>query len=151
MTISIFIYKHRPHYTLGAKSYKDVEGEGTATTKLFDTYKVTAVFSGHDHIYYRTKRKATTYIISAGAGAPIYPLRRESDALATDVYYGKRIKSEIKDGAAPYKFHGADGLISDLEEPMFYVLSVRIKGNTVSIEMIDEKTGKVWDKAIIKE
>ena len=146
----IFIYKHRPHYTVGSKSYKDVEGVETATTKLFDTYKVVAVFSGHDHLYYRTKRNDTYYIISAGAGAPIYPLKREADAIEGDVYYGKRTSKELKEGVAPYKFIGADGSITDLPEAMYYVLSVKIDGDSVSIEMIDEQTGKVWDKAIIK-
>ena len=98
----IFIYKHRPHYTVGSKSYKDVEGEETATTKLFDKYSVTAVFSGHDHLYYRTKRNNTNYIISAGAGAPIYPLKREGDAINGDVYYGKRISKKMKEDVDSY-------------------------------------------------
>lgn len=148
----IFVYRHRPHYTLGSKSYKDVEGEDTETTKLYDKYNVTAVFSGHDHIYYRTKRNNTNYIISAGAGASIYELKREKDALPNDVYYGKRTKEELKNKElSNYKFHAADGTISEIKESMFYVLSVRIDGEKVAIEMIDEKTGKVWDSAIIKE
>lgn len=146
----IFVYKHRPHYTVGSKSYKDVEGAETATTKLYDKYNVTAVFSGHDHIYYRTKRKKTNYIISAGAGAKIYRLKREIDALNSDVYYGRRIDEEVVDGVSPFKFHDKDGYITDLPNAMYYVLSVKIDGNKVSIEMIDEKTGKIWDKAVIK-
>ncbi|MBJ6368328.1 metallophosphoesterase family protein [Snuella sedimenti] len=146
----IFIFKHRPHYTLGAKSYKDVEGKETKTTKLYDRYNVTAVFSGHDHIYYRTKRNTTNYIISAGAGATIYPLRRENDALKNDAYYGKRTDENIKKGHAPYMFRAANGTITNLPEAMYYVLSVKIDGDRVSIEMIDEKTGKVWDRALIK-
>jgi len=146
----IFIYKHRPHFTLGAKSYNDVEGAETETTKLYDKYKVTAVFSGHDHIYYRTKRNNTYYIISAGAGASIYPLKRETDALEDDVYYGKRPNETLKKGEAPYKFHAADGSVTDLAKAMYYVLSVKIDGDHVSIEMIDEKTGKIWDKADLK-
>ena len=117
---------------------------------MYDKYNVTAVFSGHDHIYYRTKRNGTNYIISAGAGASIYPLKRESDALDGDVYYGKRYGDELTDEVAPYKFHAADGTITDLPEAMYYVLSVKIDGDKVSIEMIDEKTGTVWDKADIK-
>jgi hypothetical protein len=144
----IFIYKHRPHYTLGNKSYKDVEGKATAITKLYQKYKVTAVFSGHDHIYFRTKRDSVNYIISAGAGAPIYPLIREKDAIKGDVYYGRT--SESKVGKPAYKFHHLDGSETKLKEAMFYVLSVKIVGNKVSIEMIDEKTGKVWDKADLK-
>jgi len=143
----IFIYKHRPHYTVGNKSYIDVEGAETETTKLYDKYNVTAVFSGHDHIYFRTKRNNTNYIISAGAGASIYPLKREEDALENDVYYGKRIDADIEAGMEAYKFHAADGTITDIPKAMYYVLSVKIDGDRVSIEMIDEQTGKVWDKA----
>lgn len=146
----IFIFKHRPHYDVGSKSYKDVEGTETATTKLYDKYHVTAVFSGHDHLYYRTKRNGTNYIISAGAGASIYALKREKDALKGDAYYGKRLKSEIEKGAVKYKFVAADGSVTDIPKAMYYVLSVKIDGKKVSIEMIDSKTGKVWDKAIIK-
>ncbi|HCM46341.1 MAG TPA: hypothetical protein DIS98_02115 [Colwellia sp.] len=145
----IFIYKHRPHYTVGSKKYKDVEGLESKTTRLYDKYKVKAVFSGHDHIYYRTKRNDTHYIISAGAGASIYKLKRVKDALANDVYYGMRTKKEIMTGAALYKFHAADGTITDIAKPMYYVVSVKIDGDKVSIEMIDAKTGKVWDKAEI--
>jgi hypothetical protein len=148
----IFIYKHRPHYTLGSKSYNDVEGADTETTKLYDKYNVTAVFSGHDHIYYRTKRNNTHYIISAGAGASIYELKREKDALPEDAYYGKRTKEALKDtNLSKYKFHAPDGTITEIAEAMYYVLSVKIDGEKVSIEMIDEKTGKVWDSALIKE
>jgi len=146
----IFIFKHRPHYTVGSKPYNDIEGTETKTTKLYDKYNVVAVFSGHDHIYYRTKRNATTYIISAGAGASIYPLQRETDAIKGDVFYGKRINKDIKENKAPYKFHAEDGTITDIQEAMYYVLSVKIDGDNISIEMIDEKTGKVWDKADIK-
>lgn len=145
----IFIFKHRPHYDVGSKSYNDVEGAETATTKLYDKYKVTAVFSGHDHIYYRTKRNKTNYIISAGAGASIYSLKREKDAIKNDAYYGKRLKDEILNGAMPYKFVAADGTVTDLPKAMYYVLSVKINGKKITIEMIDSITGKVWDKAEI--
>lgn len=145
----IFVFKHRPHYDVGLKKYEDVEGTETAVTKLYDKYKVTAVFSGHDHVYYRTKRNATTYIISAGAGAPIYPLKREKDAIKGDAYYGKRCKDDLKDGDAAYKFVASDGSTTNIKEAMYYVVSVKVDGRKVSIEMIDAKTGKVWDKAII--
>jgi len=146
----IFIYRHRPYFTVGHKSYSDVDGVETETTKLFDKYEVTAVFSGHDHIYYRTKRNSTNYIISAGAGAKISPLKREKDALEGGVYYGKRTDNELQEGVPPYKFHAADGTESDLPEAIYYVLSVKIDGDKVSIEMIDSKTGKTWDKSQIK-
>lgn len=143
----IFVYRHRPHYTLGSKTYDDVEGAQTEVTKLYDKYNVTAVFSGHDHIYYRTKRHGTNYIISAGAGAPIYALKREKDAIDGDVFYGRRLTKE--NGVDPFKFQDADGTVTGIKEAMYYVVSVKIDGDTVTIEMIDQKTGKVWDKAVL--
>ncbi len=143
----IFVYGHRPHYTVGSKSYQDVDGKETEVTKLYDKYNVIAVFAGHDHIYYRTRRQGTNYIISAGAGAPIYQLKRENDAIEGDVYYGKRLENEITEGVSPFKFYAADGTTTDLEEAMYYIVSVKIDGDQISIEMIDQKTGKVWDKA----
>lgn len=145
----IFVYLHRPYYTLGSKPYHDVEGTETEVTKLYDKYNVVAVFSGHDHIYYRTKRNGTNYIISAGAGAPIYRLKRENDAIEGDVYYGKRLQYEIKGNTSAFKFHAEDGTETDLQDAMYYVVSVKIENEKVSIEMIDQKTGKVWDKAIL--
>jgi len=147
----IFVFKHRPHYDVGSKKYEDVEGTETALTKLYDKYKVTAVFSGHDHIYYRTKRNATSYIISAGAGAKIYALKREKDAIYGDAYYGKRFKEDLKNSNTEYKFVASDGTVTGIPEAMYYVVSVKVDGDNVSIEMIDSKTGKVWDKATITD
>lgn len=146
----IFIYRHRPFFTVGSKPYSDVDSAATAVTRLFDQYDVTAAFSGHDHIYHRTKRNKTHYIISAGAGAPIYELKRESDALEGDVYYGKRIETEQSESVAPFKFRDGEGAFTDILEAMYYVLSVKIDGENVSIEMIDQKTGKVWDQYDLK-
>lgn len=136
----IFIFKHRPYYTVGSKSYKDVEGETTEVTKLFTKYRVTAVFSGHDHIYHRTKREGVNYIISAGAGARIYNLKREKDAIEGDVYYGR-----FQEETPKFKYVSASTGEITFDEAMYYVVSVKIDGNHIAVEMIDTK-GKVWDQ-----
>ncbi len=136
----IFIFKHRPYYTVGSKSYSDVEGKTTEVTKLFTKYKVTAVFSGHDHIYHRTKRDGVNYIISAGAGAPIYNLKREKDANEGDVYYGK-----YQNDSPKFKFNSSKGDEVTFDEAMYYVVSVKVDENNISVEMIDTK-GKIWDQ-----
>lgn len=141
----IFIFKHRPYYTVGHKSYSDVEGKPTVATELFSKYKVDAVFSGHDHIYYRTLRNGVNYITSAGAGATIYDLKRESDAIAGDVYYG-RMESMDSD---QFKFHSISGEETILDEPMYFIVSVKINKENVTLEMIDTE-GKVWDQFIFK-
>jgi len=136
----IFIFKHRPNYTVGSKNYKDVEGESTVATRLYTKYKVTAVFSGHDHLYYRTLRDGVNYLISSGAGAPIYKLKRESDAIPGDAYYGREVKNKDT-----FKFHSAKGKDISFDKAMYFVLSVKIHRKKVTFEMIDTK-GKTWDK-----
>ncbi len=39
---------------------------------LFSMNKVTAVFSGHDHLYCKVEKGAILYFISGGAGSPLY-------------------------------------------------------------------------------
>ena len=136
----IFIFKHRPYYTVGSKSYNDVEGKSTVITNLFTKYKVAVVFSGHDHLYHRTYREGVHYVISSGAGATIYSLKRENDAIAGDVYYGR-----VKDDNTKFKFHSSKGEEVFFDEPMYFVVSVKVKGKKVTIEMIDTQ-GKSWDK-----
>jgi len=142
----VFVFQHRPHYTVGKKTYSDVEGKETKTTRLFTKYGVRAVFSGHDHIYYRTVRGGVNYVISAGAGAGIYPLDRESDAIKGDVYYGKDPAAQNRRGA--YRFHFADGRPDQkLNSALYYVVSIKVNGKKVSLTMIDAKDGKIWDQA----
>lgn len=135
----IFIFKHRPYYTVGNKSYSDVEGKSTPVTELFSKYNVTAVFSGHDHLYYRTIRDGVNYIVSAGAGANIYQLKRASDAIPGDAYYGRTVENEEE-----FLFHSAKGEEVRFNEAMYFVVSVKVKREKVTFEMIDTE-GKSWD------
>lgn len=44
--------------------------------ELFDKYNVLFVFSAHVHSYERSLYKGTNYIVTAGGGAPLYPVTR---------------------------------------------------------------------------
>jgi hypothetical protein len=44
-------------------------------TPLFEKYQVSAVFSGHDHVYERAEHNGLHYFVSGGGGAPLYPRR----------------------------------------------------------------------------
>jgi len=140
----IFIFKHRPYYTVGSKSYKDVEGKSTVATKLFTKYKVTAVFSGHDHLYYRTYRDDVHYVISSGAGASIYKLKREGDAISGDAYYGREVENKNK-----FRFHPSIGEDISFDKAMYFVISVKVNRKKITLEMIDTN-GKSWDKFTFK-
>ena len=53
---------------------------------LFVKYRPTAVFCGHDHLYYRTVRDGVTYLVTGGGGAPPYRPENRQIAIPGDVY-----------------------------------------------------------------
>jgi hypothetical protein len=144
----VFIYLHRPYYTVGNKSKSDVIGRSNFMTDMFEEYGVIAVFTGHDHTYYRTKRNGVYHIVSAGAGASIYELSRRDEAIEGDVFYGRKQKKDDKEGGS-YLFYHADGKKESVGRLSFYVL-VEIDKGEIEMTMID-KNGKVWDKFIAVE
>lgn len=85
----IFVVAHIPFYTIGHKDKDEVPNKETRFTQMFAKYGVTCVFSGHDHIYYRTDRGGVTYIISGLAGAGVYSLDRLSEGLPGDIFVGE--------------------------------------------------------------
>jgi hypothetical protein len=44
----------------------------TLFVPIFEEYNITMVFSGHNHLYERLHKNNITYIITGGAGAPLY-------------------------------------------------------------------------------
>lgn len=80
----VFVLMHHPPYTIG--SYRP--GDLTVRKRLLPIlkqYPVDAVFSAHDHNYYRTRRDGITFIVTAGGGAPLYDQHPEL-AQEGDVY-----------------------------------------------------------------
>src|SRR5690606_5790505 len=48
---------------------------------LFEKYGVSALFSGHDHVYSRAEHNGVRYFVSGGGGAPLYPRGRRPSKL----------------------------------------------------------------------
>ncbi|HUH03978.1 MAG TPA: metallophosphoesterase, partial [Kofleriaceae bacterium] len=75
----IFITMHHPPYSVslhgGRTELRD------AWTPLYEKYGVTAVFSGHDHVYSRAEKNNVKYFVSGGGGAPLYPRSRKPSPL----------------------------------------------------------------------
>ncbi|NVB85314.1 MAG: metallophosphoesterase family protein [Kofleriaceae bacterium] len=69
----IFVVMHHPPFSIS------LHGGNTELrerwTPLFEQYAVTAVFSGHDHVYSRADHNGLHYFISGGGGAALYPRR----------------------------------------------------------------------------
>jgi hypothetical protein len=140
----IFVYNHNPFFTVGSKTKKDYPNKENDITKLFSEQGVCAVFSGHEHIYYRTIRGGVPYIISAGGGATLYALTRKSEALPEDVYYG------IDPGSLPkkkYYYHNGAGGGPDrlADQPDQYAVVVDVNGPKVTMRTVTAK-GEKWDE-----
>jgi len=82
----LFIITHLPFYTVGEKSTQEVPNAPTKTTATFKSFGAEIVFSGHEHMYYRTRRGGVTYVISGAAGAEPYAAERKSDAIDGDCW-----------------------------------------------------------------
>jgi hypothetical protein len=75
----IFVVMHHPPFSIS------LHGGNTELrerwTPLFEKYQVSAVFSGHDHVYERAEHNGIHYFVSGGAGAPLYPKRPKSNPI----------------------------------------------------------------------
>ncbi|HTL35991.1 MAG TPA: metallophosphoesterase family protein [Kofleriaceae bacterium] len=104
----IFVVMHHPPFSIslhgGAVELRE------RWTPLFEQYGVTAVFSGHDHVYSRAEHNGLHYFISGGGGAALYP---------------RRPKSNPVDVAAVKKF-----------ERVLHYLRVTITGNRVEVTAV---------------
>ncbi len=73
----VFVVMHHPPFSIslhgGAVDLRE------RWTPLFEKYQVSAVFSGHDHVYERAERNGIRYFVSGGGGAPLYPRRQKSN------------------------------------------------------------------------
>jgi calcineurin-like phosphoesterase family protein len=69
----VFVVMHHPPFSIslhgGSRELRE------RWTPLFEKYQVTAVFSGHDHVYQRAEHNGIRYFVSGGGGAPLYPRR----------------------------------------------------------------------------
>jgi hypothetical protein len=91
---------HRPPYSCGPHGDQaDVQ----LITHLFDEYSVDLVFCGHDHLYQRSKpiykgrvsEEGTIYMVSGGAGAPLYEVGNDSRIeYAESCYHYILVKTE---------------------------------------------------------
>lgn len=66
----IFVFFHVAPYSIGNHGSNLIVRR--ILCPLFEKYNVRAVFNGHDHIYYHTRRNGIHYIVTGGGGAPLY-------------------------------------------------------------------------------
>lgn len=75
----IFVVMHHPPFSIslhgGARDLRE------RWTPLFEKYQVSAVFSGHDHVYERAEHNGVRYFVTGGGGAPLYPRRPQPNPI----------------------------------------------------------------------
>ena len=83
----VFVVMHHPPFSVslhgGARDLRE------RWTPLFEKYQVSAVYSGHDHVYERAEHAGIRYFVSGGGGAPTYarrPRPHPADAAAVKKY-----------------------------------------------------------------
>ncbi len=141
----IFIFNHVAYYTVGGKGADDIPNKETEITALFKKYGVAAVFSGHDHGYYRTVRNGIPYFISAGGGAAIYPGKRLDEAIAGDAYY-YGVQESIENGQpTKFRLHKSDGSEKITTVPDQFMCVVDVDGDTINCFTVTVK-GEKWDE-----
>lgn len=109
-----FVMFHESPYSVGPHAVQD---EAMITRAylcpLFIKYKPRAVFCGHDHLYYRTQRGGVPYVVTGGAGAPVYH-PENINAMLPEKAVVVRNGKEVKDDLVPF----ADGDVTVLPEPV---------------------------------
>lgn len=133
----IFVFQHNLYYTVGSKTA--VKNAPDAVTRLFTRYHVTAVFQGHDHGYYRTRRDGVWYITSAGAGAPIYRLNRFREALPGDVFFGQAPIEGSPIRANKYWLHRPGSQDETFYGPLHFLVVVDVNGRHVTASAVTSK------------
>jgi predicted phosphodiesterase len=101
----VFAVMHHPPFSIslhgGARDLRE------RWTPLFEKYQISAVFSGHDHVYERAEHNGIRYFVSGGGGAPLYP--REPNPNPVDLEAVKKF------------------------ERVFHFLRVAVTGNRVEV------------------
>ena len=74
---AIFVFSHTEFFsspTIDPDAVRDhgAVKNGAALRELFRKYPVKAVFSGHEHLYWRESRDGIEYFVLGGSGAPLY-------------------------------------------------------------------------------
>lgn len=75
----IFAVAHHPLYSIALHGGN--ESVRQEWEPLFKEFGVTAVFSGHDHVYSRAEAGGIHYFVTGGGGAPLYRRKKRSSPI----------------------------------------------------------------------
>ena len=107
-----FVMTHHPAYSSG--SHGSDANVDAYLVPLFESYRVDAVFHGHDHLYERSLKNGVNYFVSGGGGAPLYAVNStynpyQKYALSTYHY----LTVDISGSTATIQAHSTSGTVFD--------------------------------------
>lgn len=79
-----FVIAHHPPIT-AVSSRQAGNPEMQAMIPLFEKYKVTGGFFGHDHNYQHYLKNGIHYVVTGGGGAPLYDVSKPADGITQKV------------------------------------------------------------------
>jgi predicted phosphodiesterase len=140
----VFVFGHFPYYSVGPRGTQATSDPARAVARIFAKYKPVAVFSGHEHIYYRTRRDGVNYVVLGCGGGHIQDLLHERDSMPGDVYYGR-----AADGTG-YRFHNP-AFKADVasKDPAYCFLCMTVEAGNVRLRLLDCADGREWDNAVL--
>jgi len=139
----VFVFRHRPFFAIAQKGPEEVPNRATDMTRLFSRAAVDAVFSGHEHVYYRAGFEGVMYV-QAGCGGGMRRLERLDEVLPGASYMG------ILDGEFILHIPGREDLKSpwlgeEHEGPFKFVVLVTVDGPSVVMRTVSLGGGE-WER-----
>ncbi|MDK2952204.1 MAG: acid phosphatase type 7 [Kosmotogales bacterium] len=101
-----FVFMHKPPFSNGPHGNNDQAIN--FIVPLMEQHKVNIVFSGHDHSYQRFEKNGVIYIVTAGAGAPLYDLEGKNEGLIIQKKINNYVLCEYSEESGTYVITAKD-------------------------------------------
>lgn len=111
-----FVAFHHPPFT-AVKRRQGGNQHVVELLPLFEKYKVTAVFNGHDHNYQHHVKNGVHYVVTGGGGAPLYEVDAPIPGMTRKVARAEHfVEVKVSGRRARMEARGIDGSLIDSAE-----------------------------------
>jgi len=108
-----FVIAHHPPITAVSRR-QGGNPEMTALIPLFEKYKLTAGFFGHDHNYQHYLKNGIHYVVTGGGGAPLYDVDKPAEGITIKAVSTEHfVKIHVEAGVMKVTAIALDGSILD--------------------------------------
>lgn len=108
-----FVIAHHPPITAVSRR-QGGNPEMTALIPLFEKYKLTAGFFGHDHNYQHYLKDGIHYVVTGGGGAPLYDVDKPAEGITVKAVSTEHfVKIHVEGGVMKVSAIALDGSVLD--------------------------------------